>query len=424
MHSVLVIGAGVAGLAAARKLAAAGLQVTILEARNRLGGRIHTVRDRTLPIPLELGAEFVHGQPEEIWEIVRDQNLVLGSLEGNHWCSERGVVQQCNDFWQRWEKVAETLKNKKIEPDVSFSEFIRGFDFDEETRRTAIGFVEGFNAARADRISVESLRLAQQASDEISGDTPYRILGGYDHVVRWLSSFEGEPKPDINLNTIVHDIEWRPGYVRVNQFVAEQAVVTLPLAVLQANIVNFNPPLPAKADAAQQLVMGHVIKVILCFQSPFWEDHGISNLAFLHAQDQKFRTWWTTRPVVSPVLVGWAGGTAAEALAGLDDDDLLNAAVSSLADAVKRSPAALMRELRSHVVADWQIDPFSLGAYSYVPVGAMSAPWALSEPVANTLFFAGEATNVDGHFGTVHGAIATGYRAADEILASRHLKAA
>src|SRR5436309_622941 len=85
--------------------------------------------------------------------------------------------------------TSETLKNAKIEPDVSFSEFIRGFDFDEETRRTAIGFVEGFNAARADRISVESLRLAQQASDEISGDTPYRILGGYDHVVRWLSSF-------------------------------------------------------------------------------------------------------------------------------------------------------------------------------------------------------------------------------------------
>ncbi|HYR91504.1 MAG TPA: NAD(P)/FAD-dependent oxidoreductase [Terriglobia bacterium] len=424
MHSVLVIGAGVAGLAAAQRLTAAGLQVTILEARNRLGGRIHTVRDRTFPMPLELGAEFVHGQPEEIWEIVRDEKLVLGSLEGDHWCSEHGVVKQCDDFWPRWQKVAETLKNARVHPDMSFSEFIRHFDFDEETKRWAIAFVEGFNAARADRISVESLRLSQLASDEISGDTPYRILGGYDLVVRRLSSFEGETKPDINLNTIVHDVDWRPGHVRVNQFEAEQVVVTLPLAVLQANMVNFNPPLPAKADAAQQLVMGHVVKVNLCFRSRFWEDQGITNLAFLHAQDQRFPTWWTTLPVASPVLVGWAGGPAAEALVDLDDDDLLNAAVESLAHALKRSPGALMRELLTHMVADWQADPFSLGAYSYIPVGAMRAPWALSEPVANTLFFAGEATNVDGHFGTVHGAIATGYRAADEVLASRQRKAA
>jgi len=129
---------------------------------------------------------------------------------------------------------------------------------------------------------VESLRLAQQASDEISGDTPYRILGGYDHVVRWLSSFEGEPKPDINLNTIVHDIEWRPGYVRVNQFVAEQAVVTLPVAVLQANIVNFNPPLPAKADADRSLSERDDTRITvitwhdqLCDQHPLWLERRI-----------------------------------------------------------------------------------------------------------------------------------------------------
>jgi monoamine oxidase len=210
----------------------------------------------------------------------------------------------------------------------------------------------------------------------------------------------------------------------VNQFEAEQAVITLPLAVLQANIVNFNPPLPEKEEAAKQLIMGHVIKVILCFHSRFWEERGISNLAFLHARDQKFPTWWTTHPVVSPILVGWAGGPAAEALEGWDDDDVLNVAVESLAHAVKMSPRTLMGELRSFIVADWQADPFSLGAYSYIPVGAIRAPWALSEPVANTLFFAGEATNIDGHFGTVHGAIATGYRAADEVLASRQRRAA
>src|SRR5438128_2041929 len=105
MQSVLVIGAGVAGLAAAGRLANAGFHVTILEARDRIGGRIHTLRDPRLPIPVELGAEFVHGKPKEIWDIVRRENLVVGSLEGDDWCSENHKLKKCNDFWPRWEKV-------------------------------------------------------------------------------------------------------------------------------------------------------------------------------------------------------------------------------------------------------------------------------------------------------------------------------
>ena len=84
MQSVLIIGAGAAGLAAAQRLARAGVRVTILEARERLGGRIHTLRDPRLPIPVELGAEFVHGKPDELWNIIRAENLLIGSLEGHH----------------------------------------------------------------------------------------------------------------------------------------------------------------------------------------------------------------------------------------------------------------------------------------------------------------------------------------------------
>src|SRR5947207_7221695 len=117
MQSVLIIGAGVAGLAAARQLAKAGVQVTILEARNRIGGRVHTIRDPRLPIPVELGAEFMHGTPKELWNIVREENLMLGSLEGDNWCSENHSLQKCNDFWPRWEKVAKQLKRGKSYPD-------------------------------------------------------------------------------------------------------------------------------------------------------------------------------------------------------------------------------------------------------------------------------------------------------------------
>src|SRR5262245_9323597 len=124
MQSVLVIGAGLAGLAAAKRLAESGMQVTILEARDRIGGRVHTVRDKRLPVPIELGAEFMHGKPDEIWHIVKKENLFTGSVEGDNWCAENHALRKCNDFWPRWEKVAGYLKRGKTYPDRSFAEFI------------------------------------------------------------------------------------------------------------------------------------------------------------------------------------------------------------------------------------------------------------------------------------------------------------
>ena len=423
MQSVLVIGAGVAGLAAARRLAQAGVNVTILEARDRLGGRIHTWRDRRLPVPVELGAEFVHGEPDEIWNIVRAENLVMGSLEGDNWRSENHALKECNDFWPRWNKVARLLKRGKSYPDRSFSEFLQILPFDEETKRYASEFVEGFNAARADLISVQHLGILQEASEPISGDVPYRIFSGYDQIVRVLGRFDGN-RVDVRLNTIVDEIEWSPGHVRANEFEADQAIVTLPLAVLQAGTVRFIPDLEEKRIAAQEMVMGHVVKAILCFDEPFWEERGITKLSFIHARGEKFPTWWTTRPIATPILIGWAGGPPAEALSYKGDDAIQSAAIRALANALKMSEPALERRITASLVYDWQADPFSLGAYSYVPVGAITAPMRLAEPVADTLFFAGEATNSDGHSATVHGAMATGYRSADELLSRTGRQAA
>jgi monoamine oxidase len=424
MPSVLIIGAGVSGLAAARRLVergTAGLRITILEARNRLGGRIHTVRDKRLPIPVELGAEFVHGKPHELWNIIGSENLLVGSLEGDDWCSENHVLKKCDDFWPRWNKVARLLKRGKSFPDRSFREFLANLPLDDETRKSATEFVEGFNAARADLISAQHLGASQEASDRIDGDTPYRILGGYDQVVRFLSRLG---RVDLRLNTVVDEIEWRPGYVRANEFEADQAVITLPLGVLQSQAVRFVPDLEDKKSAAQELVMGHVVKVILCFHSMFWERRGISDVSFIHARGEKFPTWWTTRPIATPILIGWAGGPPAEALSFRTEEAIRKAAIQSLAGALKMNSTSVERRLASSLVCDWQADPFSLGAYSYVPAGAITAPLRLAEPVADTLFFAGEATDSEGHSGTVHGAIATGYRAADEILSRARLQAA
>jgi monoamine oxidase len=166
------------------------------------------------------------------------------------------------------------------------------------------------------------------------------------------------------------------------------------------------------------------VKIILSFESPFWEERGVTDLSFLHARGEMFPTWWTTRPVATSILVGWAAGPAAERLTLKGDDFILNAAITSLANALKMDVRSVEQRVDAYFIADWLKDPFSVGAYSYVPVGAISAPDVLAEPIADTLYFAGEATNGDGNSGTMHGAIATGYRAAAEVLSVERRRAA
>jgi monoamine oxidase len=420
MHSISIVGAGLAGLAAARRLANSGLHVTIFEARDRIGGRVHTVRDAELSIPIEHGAEFVHGRPPEIWEIVRDRNLLMGPLQGDEWCSDNQQLRRCKEFWRRWEKVAEQLKRGKASPDRSFAEFISEIRVDPHLERDATEFVQGFNAARADLISVQYLAEAQQSADRLDGATPFRMFAGLDTVSGWLASQDAS-HVDIRLNTPVHEIRWKPGSVGIDGYETEAAIITLPLGVWRSGAVRFIPNLDDKNAAANRLIMGQVVKVVLSFHSPFWIERGLTKLSFLHARGERFPTWWTMRPIAERILVGWAGGPAGEALALKGSDFILASALESLGRSLKLDVRTIEARLRSSVVVDWQADPFSLGAYSYVPVNGITAPAALGEPVADTLFFAGEATNSDGASATMHGAMATGYRAAEQLLKSRGL---
>jgi monoamine oxidase len=210
---------------------------------------------------------------------------------------------------------------------------------------------------------------------------------------------------------------------------ARAALVTVPLGVLQARrgargAIAFSPPLAAKRAALATLAMGSVVRVTVLLRDRFWAteasarrlgDPGLDRLSFLHGSDPHFPVWWTAYPVDAPVLVGWSGGRRARELAARGDDAFERAAISALARQfhLGRARAKLVERLFTH---DWEHDPFARGAYSYPAVGGVRASARLARPLEGTLFFAGEATAADGGAATVHGALASGERAAAQIL--------
>jgi monoamine oxidase len=436
--SVLVIGAGVAGLAAARRLHAAGLSVLVLEARDRIGGRIYTVHDPQSPVPIELGAEFVQGVPPEITGITSAAGLQLIEVSGGSWQVKDGRLQRrpgasMNVVFDRLFDAA------KEEPDRSFAQFLEEFCPErrlEGARIQARTYIQGYHAAWPDRIGIKGLVAGEQADDAIDGHRTQRLAGGYDGVVHWLGG--GLPADAIRLNMVVTQIQWSCGHVEVSTrgvdgtspatFIARRAVITVPLGVLQAapdqaGAIRFQPPLAGKTSALRKLEMGSVVRVVLRFREPFWQEtlrhaagRRTSQLGWLRIPGAAVPTWWTSPRPDAPVIVGWVGGPPAAELASLDDHAIVQRGLEVLGQAFGRKRESLEHLLMATYFHNWQQDPFTRGAYSYVGVDGLAAQRAFAEPVEDTLFFAGEATEYHGHFSTVHGAIATGYRAAAQVL--------
>ena len=415
----LIIGGGIAGLIAARHLTEAGLRVTLLEARDHLGGRICT--HSTADFPVELGAEFVHGRSGEILALAAEGGTPIVPVQGNFRRKTNGQWAEAGHLIEKVDQLFSKLPVR--EPDESFQYYLDRSGEDEDVKQQALRYVEGFHAANPSLISARSLRRDSEAEEAIEGDHQYRIASGYESLVGAVADRIDRKLCDIVLNNAVHEIVWRQGEViahaSADEYLASRAIVTLPLGVLKSNSVVFSPALPEKQNSMSFLEMGPVIRVSLCFQEKFWErDPEMAELSFLFTDDPQFPTWWTSNPLPYHMLTGWAAGPNAGVHTGRSKDDIVRSAVQSLARIMEIAEPELRKQTTGSFMHDWQADPFSRGAYSYAAVGGMDAAAKLAEPVADTLYFAGEATNGDGYNGTVHGAIATGLRAAKELLQS------
>jgi monoamine oxidase len=463
--SVIVIGAGVAGLAAAARLAESGVSVTILEARDRIGGRVFTCPDHdhnsASSIPIELGAEFIHGMAREIFEPLEQMNASDGAgatteVEGDSWCVTDGRLAECGFFAQ----VDEILKKMDGgSPDESFLEFLeRCFPGSqdehakndpakadpelERAKQRAIGYVSGFNAADPALVGVHWLVQQMEAEERIQGHRSFRLVNGYSELIDFFRRRLESVGVSVRTEAVVERVQWRRGRADVtwrradgsgsSLVSATRVLVTVPLGVLKAPVgergaIEFAPALPAqKLKALERIEMGTAMRVVLRFRRRFWETIAASTssrdkktlggMGFLFSDDEWFPTWWTTEPRKSPIITGWAPFRAGTRLSGQNESFVIDHGLSSLGRLLQVSPAQLREEFEAAYFHDWQNDPFSRGAYSYGKVGAVEAQQVLGAQLEDTLFFAGEATDVSGNNGTVHGAIASGQRAAAEIL--------
>ncbi|MDB6154351.1 MAG: amine oxidase, partial [Chthoniobacteraceae bacterium] len=248
---VIIIGAGAAGLAAARDLQKAGFYVRLLEARDRLGGRIWTRRKESDPVPVELGAEFVHGKPESTFRILKAAGIQTVKSAGKRLLFDGRELRPQPDFWEIIEKV-----NSQIEPtpDIPYAEFLINAKASVSEKKMSRSYVEGFNAARAELISAPAIRIADKAAAEIEGDKQFLIPAGYSALIDWLAcTFDKEA---LHLETAVRRVKWESGRVTVTaeagsgmcHFSAPRVLITVPLGVLRASpgqrgAIVFDPPI-------------------------------------------------------------------------------------------------------------------------------------------------------------------------------------
>jgi monoamine oxidase len=428
LMDVIIIGAGAAGLMAANHLSGAGLKVCVLEARDRLGGRINTFSD-PYSDGLEGGAEFVHGNLEVTLQLLKEAGIEKQELTGEMWQVVNGKWSQESEFFEYAEMVIEKLK--LVKDDISIETFIDIYFSDEEfepLRKSLTSYVEGYYSGEISKTSAKSFLEEWMCED----DQQYRPVGGYGKMIEYLAGLCNRRGMVVQLSTVVKKIMWAKGHVEImdemgNTYTSQRVIITIPLGVWTAEenakgAIGYSPALPAKMEAAKQLGFGSVIKVLLRFNQKFYDEKILSgpgiDLSSLHMaiSDKTIPTWWTQHPSKCSLLTGWLSGPKAAAMKDETDEVILMESLVSLEGIFKVPISDLKGNLLSSKIFNWTMDPYTRGSYSYSTLHTGKARKVLMEPVDNTLFFAGEALYDGTEMGTVEAALTSGRDVAFKII--------
>ncbi len=415
---IVVVGAGAAGLMAARELARAGRQVTVLEARDRLGGRIFPLPEMEFGYRAEGGAEFVHGAAGVTRAVMHEAGLSLAPRYGTRWSARSGPLAPADPVMPHSDRFYQALL--AVAEDVPVAEFLAaqfgGSKYDE-LRRWVTRTVEGYDAADPGRFSTLALREEWMARDD--GEHG-RVRGGYGALIAYLAAECRRHGAAIRLGAVVTAIDEAESGIAVRcaggvSVTADAAILAVPLPLLRA--IALPPTARERAEAAADIGFGNVVKILLRFATPWWADSGGRNLADLSflLSNAPVPTWWTQYPDRHPVLTGWFAGPKADTVSALSESELAEMGLASLAEIFEQPADRLRAMLVAARAINWGNDPFARGAYSYATPRTRAALSILSRPHRDGIFFSGEALYAGPDMGTVEAAMASGRETARTI---------
>jgi monoamine oxidase len=429
---ILIVGAGAAGLMAARELSQHGARVTVLEARERIGGRIHTIYDSISGQPLEFGAEFIHGDSPHTMKVVKQAGLKYHKAGGDMWEVKGDHMERNNDIIEHWDEFYKQLKQLKTDKTINefLEEHFSGPKY-EGLRHGVYLYASGYDTADPSRASMMELGKEWVEGE---GAKQYRLDGGYQHLINYLGEEIVKNGGRIVSNQVVKSVNWLEGFATVvttdgQHYVADKVVITVPAAVLAAEqhqdgAITFAPALPHIHDAIKCLGVGSIIKILLRFKETFWlreettktVGRKLDKMEFIFSREA-IPTWWTQHPNTLPLMTGWLGGLPAREMLFTSEEAILEAAISSLANIFKMPVDELSELLASWKVLNWTADPYCRGSYTYPTMDTETGRKVLGTPVADTLYFAGEALYEGTELGTVEAALSSGAKVAEDIIA-------
>jgi monoamine oxidase len=405
---------------AACELLSAGIRVTVLEARERCGGRICPLPTAEFGYPAEGGAEFVHGAAPVTRAVMREAGLSLVSRAGTRWSARDGLLSPDERSVPHAARFYQALS--ETEADLPIAEFLERHFADrryDELRRSVTRMVEGYDAADPRRASTLAIRDEWMARDE--GEHG-RIAGGYGVLIDYLADQCRKLGGAIHLGAAVAAIGESAGRIAAHcrdgaSFEADGAVLAVPLPLLSE--IALPPAARERASAARDIGFGNVVKVLIRFRTKWWAQQGgcdLTDLSFL-LSDATVPTWWTQYPADDPVLTGWYAGPKADRVSLLDEGELVAMGIASLAEIFGLPLERIRRLLVATRAINWGNDAFACGAYSYATPETRAAHRVLSRTDGVPIFFSGEALYAGPDMGTVEAALASGQATARAILA-------
>jgi monoamine oxidase len=414
---VIVIGAGMAGVTAARELARAGIAVRVVEGRDRVGGRIHSVRDFG-PLPVEAGAEFIHGVNAETWPDVRAAGLAVRRCplgrrtlfnigHGAHWLPTTLLHP---GTWPTF-TILRAIRRLRP-PDLSARQFIERRGYRGRARTLAELTLTAHLPGSSEEVGMLGL-LADRVLDLESG-VNHRVADGYDRLPQWIGH-----ELDIELGVTIRRIEWHADGVLLGaadgrEYAARAAISTLPVGVLKAGTVEFAPGLPeGKRRALEHIEMGPVLKVLLRFEERFWPARMETLVSGVGAVRPLYWAPLAGADTAAPVLIAYCTGPSAAALGAVSDAE---AAAIAVQDLRRHFPRATPRLAASRRI-DWAADPLACGGYTFLRPGGSGARAGLAAADTGALFWAGSAVAANTIAASVQGAFASGRQAAAQVRA-------